>query len=332
MKATRICTAVLALVLSAAAPAAERLFTASGFQDPTAPITNDASYIEIWGFGATAPPYVNPATFVGDPYAGLISSSVAASQAALGGLFALQASFAWDTAAAPIVVSPSGLTNTYAVAPMTVTLSGGGQAPVSLQSGVSTLRVGVNATGRQQTIRLGTAGSTVEGAIPGNSFVYTAPAQPSATVDLVDLVNTGSTAVPFVGLDAFAALPIRLTAPTEFRLVYLQVLMQRNSTTTTFANTPPATLDIADFNLVHSLFAAFDGVYGVSVNAADYGDGAAFAAAQTWVQANLRQINFEVPVYYDLFSVSSVPEAPSAGLMLAGLLLLGASARRRRAA
>jgi len=75
----------------------------------------------------------------------------------------------------------------------------------------------------------------------------------------------------------------------------------------------------------------YDGIYGVTVDASDYATNDAYLAASTWVSANIRQINFEQYVSYDVTGLgpAPVPEPAPLGLMLLGLAPLLALARRR---
>jgi PEP-CTERM motif len=312
-----------------AAQAADLQFVGRGALLPV--VSGDGlSYMEVWGFGAS-PAYALPATLPGDPFATLISGSAAASAFSLSRYGLVDFSFSYDPDAAPTTVSPNGGASTYGAAPFVATISGPGMAPVDLQSGPAELRVSIRNNAHTQVVNVGTAQLTVEGPIPGNSFFYSAPAQPAVAVDLVSLLGpTAFVQGSFTGLNSFSTLPVRLTPPTEFRLVALEVYLQRSNPAVTFTVTPPTSLPLGEFN-VFVLDMYYDGVFGVSVDAGDFVTPEAYAAAQAWVQGNLRQINFEQLVQYELTSLvaSPVPEPGSLALMLAGMMVAGAWARKR---
>ena len=128
--------------------------------------------------------------------------------------------------------------------------------------------------------------------------------------------------------------PDRSSKPTVFRPVTYVVRLTRSNPALTYNTAPPGALALADWNQGVTIGVYYDGVYGVSVNAADYASNAAYLAAASWVDANIRQVNFEQQVIYNVFNLVAVPvpEPAAPWLLLAGLLPVLLLTRRRRAA
>jgi hypothetical protein len=322
----KFATVFAAACLVTSSHAATQNYTAQGSLDT---VTSYA-YMEVFGYG-TANPYANPATDAGDVFNYLIAPSSALAVSALGGYANGSSSFGYDPAAAPFFVSASGRIARYDIPPMTVQLSDSGGATIVLSATDTQLGVNRSVSANSQVLSFTRKAGTVDGPIPGSTFSYAAPSSSTSTVDLVTLMGPTAYFVQAFDLSAFSTLPVRLTSPTVYTPVGFVLSLGRFVSGGGFTTTPPASLNLADFNSAATLSVYFDGVFGVSVDAADYSDAASFAAASNWVSANIRQIDFEQSVDYALSSLTlaPVPEPGTWVLLLAGVGIVGAAARRR---
>lgn len=309
------------LALAGAAQAAGQTYQVQGTA-PAFVAGNGNSFMEIWGVGSNSR-YANPGTDPGLPFSSLIAGADAATQAATAGFASAVAKFAMDPAALPLTVAANGNSATYASSPVTIDVAGG---PSFLLSAPQ-FRVGRSTNLHTQTLSFGIPGCTCDGLLAGNTFSFAAAPEPSVGVDLKALLASG--AGSGFDLSGFSALPIRLQAPTAFNVVYAGVILSRTDAATNFGITPPASLLPASAYNSASFSVAFDGLYGVSVAAADYASNADFLAAQSWVTGNIRQINYESGVTWTIDSISAVPEPNAAWLFLIGLLPVAARAGRR---
>ena len=260
----------------------------------------------------------------------LIAGSLSASVDALQPFSRATARFGYDPLATPSSSGP-GLVNYYPAQPLTVTLDSGSATALLSMDGTS-LRVAVSSNGHLQNLAFRRTLSTVEGAVPGIDFGYTSAPQAPFAVDLVTLLGPSAFQdPPFAGLDSFVTLPVRLSAPTSYQLVGLGVQLIRSNAAALFTPTPPPfLLSLSEYNRVHLAYAFFDGVYGVTVDPADFSDPAQYAAARDWTQANIRQINFEAGLAFDILTLEAVPEPPGWLLLVAGLMIVRTGWRGRR--
>lgn len=311
---------VLALALTHAAFAADQSYVATGRLLPMDE-GGIVGYMEVWGFGDD-PAYALPATDPGMPFAPLIAGSMSASLNALLPFSHATAYFGYDPLAAPTSSGP-GLVNYYPAQPLTVTM-GDGSTTAFLGLDGTSLRIAVSTGRHTQNLAFRRTQSTVEGAVPGIDFGYTSAPQLPIPVDLVSLLGPSAFQdPPFLGLDSFTTLPVHLTAPTSYFLAGLTVQLIQNSPTASFTPTPPPALsDLATYNRIHFIYTFIDGVYGVTVDPADFTDPAQYVAARDWVQANIRQINFEASQTFQIETLEPVPEPATWLLLTAGLALL----------
>lgn len=286
-----------------------------------------SSFMEVWGVGSNSR-YANPATNPGDLFHHLIEPAETASQSLLSGYVFANAGWSFDPAAAPISVSASGNTARYAMSPLDVTLIGGG-SNVTLSTAETQLVLSRSANHHTQLLNFRYTLPTVDGPLPGSTFSFAVPGGATIGTDLVTLLGPGAYSVSGFDLSAFATLPVRLTTPSVMRPVHLSVAFGRANPSADFGVTPPTTLSLADFDSA-TIQAVFDGVYGVSVDPADFASNDTYVTARDWVQANVRQINYEVAASWNIGALQTtpVPEASSA-LMLALGLFVVAHARRR---
>jgi hypothetical protein len=326
--------AVAAVSLTTSAQAATQAYVAQGGLEPlTGACCSSYAYMEVWGFGATSPPYANPATDPGDMFNSLIASSSVLSAAALSGYTGASANFSYDPSAAPYFINSTGRGARYDIGQMTVEVSGAGAGPVTFSDTDNMLAVSRNVAGNLQVLNFTRKASTADGPIPGSTFSYSAGSSSTSTVDLVTLLGPSAYFVSGFDLSAFAALPVRLTTPTQFRPVGYSLFLQRNVPGAVFTTAPPASLNLADFNVATSVTVYFDGIYGVTVDPADYATNDGYLAASDWVSANIRQIDFEQSLDYTIGSLTQapVPEPHTAWMLVAGLCVVcGMLAHRRR--
>lgn len=320
--------AALFAVVAAPGHAAGLSVSAIGSQLPFFP-ADGTSYLEVWGVGSNSR-YALPATDPGDAYHPLISGLEQASQALLSRYGFAFADWTYDPAAAPLSVSASGNTARYAMGPLTVQLAGNG--PLAAISTADTQLVVSRSSNRHtQLVRFTYPLPTVDGPLPGSTFSYPVPGGATTPVDLVSLLGPTAYYVNGFDLGAFSSLPVRLTAPALMRPVQIEVAFGRTNASVEFGVAPPATLSLADFDSA-TISATFDGVFGVSVDPADFDSNDAYLAAQDWVQANIRQINYEGTANWAVGSLQTapVPEPATAWLWMAGAAGLGVFARRRQ--
>lgn len=300
---------------------------ALGTQLPFSP-GDGSSYLEVWGVGSNSR-YALPATDPGDVFHPLIDGTEAASQALLSNYFFAFAGWTYDPAASPVSVSTSGNTARYAMGPLAVNLNGSAPS-AGISTGETQLVVSRSSSRHNQLVRFTYALPTVDGPIPGSTFSYAVPGGGTTMVDLVSLLGPTAYFVSGFDLSAFSALPVRLTAPTVMRPVLVDVAFGRSNPNIEFGVAPPATLSLADFDSA-TISATFDGVFGVGVDPADFASNDDYVAARDWVQANLRQIDYEGTAYWNVGSLqtAAVPETGSLPLWLAGLGVLTVLRRRR---
>jgi len=286
-------------------------------------------FMEVWGTGSTSR-YANPATDPGDVFYNLIAGSSTASVTALAGYASVTAGLGYDPAASPYSVSASGNGANYAVSPVQLQFGGSGLPPLVLAASDIRLTVARNSSHHFQSLNFTRIAPTVDGPLPASSFSYVAGSTADFRVDLVSLLGPSAYYVSGFDLSGFSSLPVHLTTPSVFRPVGFSVYFSRNDPAADYSTAPPSTLDLAAWNGGVQLVAYYDGLYGVSVDGADYATTDAYTAAASWVQANIRQINFEQGVTYNLTSLTAVPEPAAASLLLLGLAAVAAQARRRR--
>jgi len=329
MMTKQVCGLALAGLLSVvtlAGHAAGLSVNASGVLVPFSP-ADGSSYMEVWGVGSNSR-YANPATDPGDLFHDLIAVPEIASQSLLSGYAFSTAAWTFDPAAAPVSVGASGNSARYAMSALGVGLSGGGN--VALSSADTQLLVSRSTNHHTQLLRFGYVLPTVDGPLAGSTFSFGVTGGTTTGVDLVSLLGPSAYTVSGFDLSAFASLPVRLTAPSVMRPVFLGVDLFRSNPSADFGITPQATLSLADFDSA-TISVAFDGVYGVSVDAADFASNDAYLAARDWVQANVRQVNYEVYASWQIGALQTtpVPETGTLALSLLGLPALALLRRRR---
>jgi hypothetical protein len=239
----------------------------------------------------------------------------------------------YDRQAPMTASSASGRTRYYqnAASAITGTLSGAGGSQ-SVTSGATNTSVYRNAAGTWQTVRIESALDWFSGPLPGNDFTLWAPTGTPLTLDLkAEAANsltppTGALA-SILGLDS---LQVRLTSPQTFAIHGIGLYLQRNDPTGQLDNLLIDLPSAVQFD-PHSVLISFTARFGVGVDRGDYATDAAFNAAKSWVDANLRQIDYDMEANFvinGVTEVQAVPEPSAALLMLAGLAVL---ARGRRA-
>lgn len=319
--------ATLLVGAAAAGHAAGLTANASGVLIPFAP-ADGSSYLEVWGVGSTSR-YANPASDPGDLFHGLIAPAEGASQLLLSGHAFANANWSYDPSAAPISVTPSGNSARYAMSSLTVNLPG--VPGIALSSADTQLQVSRSSNHHTQLVTFRHALPTVDGPLAGSTYSFGIPGGGSTTgVDLVELLGPTAYFVSGFDLSAFTTLPVRLTAPTTMRPVHLDVQFSRTNASADFGIAPPATLSLADFDTA-TIHVAFDGLFSVGVDPADFATNDAYVTARDWVQANVRQINYEAFASWQVGSLQTapVPETATWMLLAAGLVVV---AKRRRAA
>jgi hypothetical protein len=120
-------------------------------------------------------------------------------------------------------------------------------------------------------------------------------------------------------------LPVLLQAPARYQPVYMGVnLLASRDRNLPPVDGLPSALDLAEFDVARDIYVAFGGHYGLTLDAGDYASEAAFQAAQSWIDANIGVVNFEVTAFYDIASLQAVPvpEPGTGALLTAGVLLL----------
>lgn len=318
--------ATLLVGAAAAGHAAGLTARASGVLIPFAP-ADGSSYMEVWGVGSTTR-YANPATDPGDLFHDLIAPAEGASQLLLAGHAFANANWSYDPAASPISVTPSGNTARYAMSPLIVDLPG--LPGIALSSADTQLQVTRSSNHHTQLVTFRHALPTVDGPLAGSTYSFGVPGGSITGVDLVELLGPTAYFVSGFDLSAFTTLPVRLTAPTTMRPVHLDVQFSRTNASADFGIAPPETLSLADFDSA-TIHVAFDGVFSVGVDPADFATNDAYLTARDWVQANVRQINYETFASWQVGALQTtpVPETATWMLLAVGLAVV---ARRRRAA
>lgn len=315
------------VALAAAGAHAQQLsYVGSGLYVPP----SYPAFIEAWG---TAGQYTTADPISAPAYASLFNRPNLVTQAALSGFVSAQTTFAYDagTAAASTTGDANGAISRYRTGSLTATLASGTDT-ASLSD--TAMAISVQQGYAYSVFNLGRGASTLNGALPGNTFAYTDPAPVSQSLDLVSFLNSGGSPQSF-DLSGFATLPVHMRSPTRYVPVYVGISgMDDRAHTAPFDTALPNPLTLSSYNQGLTLEMWFDGVYTVSVQRDDFASEADYQSASGWVTANLRQFNYESALNYRLqtLQVTAVPEPAPVVLLLAGLGVLAAGRRARAAA
>lgn len=309
----------LALLFVGSAHAAEQRYLAVA--EPSSRSFNH--YVEVWGVGSYSR-YASSS----DPALDLLAQPRATTNLFFGHMSGASLSLSYDPSAALVRTSASGLTHYYPAGPMefVASLDDGSALPISSSANQTSVRLLTSSSGTRQMVAFQPIAATVEGPLPGSTVSYSAPSTPSKLVDLVALLTSADTSSGF-DLSGFSRLPVRLAGPTTFQPVHIYAVLQTqpgvNLTTAL-----PNDLSLSTFSRLAQIQVYFDGVYGVTVDAGDYGSNIEFQAAKSWVDDNIRQINYEGYAAWSVASLTAVPEPAALALWaVGGLFLLG---RRRQ--
>lgn len=240
----------------------------------------------------------------------------------------------YDSQSPMTSLSSNGTTAYYrnAASPLAGTLSGAWGSQ-TLSSGPVTTNSYRSNSGHTQQFHITSTHDWFSGPLPENSFTLHGPTPSEFSVDLKaalgDAYNTASGALAGIwGLDS---LQVRMTAPQTFAINSVDLYMYRFDPAGHFNNSLIDLLDAGQFG-DHLVLVSFTGKFDVRVDRSDYATDAAFNAAKSWVDGNLRQIDYDMEANFVISSVTevqAVPEPAVTWLMVGGLGVLAWRARRR---
>lgn len=316
--------AILACALGAQAQVVS--YSAQGVLRPLSG-SFDASnmFFEVLGNGPDGP---NSEYYAVEPLSGSSAEAVANYSASLGAMainrhVQAEARFAYDLGAMPTTVLAPGAAY-YPGLGLSISMNalagGGGEVRKAMPTVIARNR----SSARGVTISGNGEGYPPSPLPMGESLAFDDGAPPSFQVDLRELMVSAG-CCSNLHESAPGPLPVLLQAPARYQPVYMGVdLLAFRDRNLPPVDGLPSTLDLADFNLARDIYVAFGGHYGLTMNAGDYASEADFQAAQSWIDANIGVVNFEVTAFYDITSLQAVPvpEPGSAALLAAGVLLL----------
>lgn len=287
----------------------------------------DASnmFFEVLGNGPDGP---NSEYFAVEPLSGSSAEVVANYSASLGalainGYVQAEARFAYDLSAMPTRVLAPGAAY-YPGRRLSISMQalggGGGEVSKALPTVVARNR----SSSRGVTISGNGEGYPPSPLPMGEPLAFGDSAPPSFRVDLRELMASAG-CCSTLHESAPGPLPVLLQAPALYQPVYMGVnLLAFRDRNLPPVDGLPSTLEFAEFDVAREIYVAFGGHYGLTMDTGDYASQADFQAAQSWIDANIGVVNFEVTAYYDITSLQAVPvpEPGSAALLAAGVLLL----------
>ncbi|MDO8376453.1 MAG: PEP-CTERM sorting domain-containing protein [Aquabacterium sp.] len=327
-----ILAAVAALVLAGSAQAQLRSYTAQGSLLPIDGLEAGSAYLEVFGAPGYST-YILPAVGPGQPFEAVAARSAMLSATYLSQFSEATATFAYDLSAVPITsVGPGNIIrNRYDMVAFDMTLSDLSGTSYHLTSTASRAFTRDGTTSRYFTVSR-TDATFPPSPIPGGP-IYTDATPQSILVDLNALIASDTCQCSSTTLDlaGVGPLPVHLRAPDSYRAMFMGLSYRGSRQAADPVDAAlPNPLQPVLYDREQTLNVAFDGEFTWTMRAEDYATPEAFAAAKTWIDANVQRISFEQNVAWQISStaITAVPEPAALALWaIGGLCLL---ARRRQ--
>ena len=326
-----ILAAVAALVLAGSAQAQLRSYTAQGSLLPIGGLESGAAYVEVFG----APDYrtyILPAVAPGHPFEAVAARSAMLSATHLSQFTQATVTFAYDLSAIPVITTTDyWVRGRYEAAAFDVSLANATGVENQLTTSMARVDVTESANSRYFNV-LRTDASFPPSAIAGGP-VYVDAAPESFLVDLTALIasDTCNCSTTTLDLTGVGALPVHLQGPSSYRAMFMGLAYRGSRPGEDPMDAMlPNPLQPELYERQQTLEISFDGEFTWTLLEEDYSTPEAFAAAKTWIDANVQRISFEQNVAWQINStaITAVPEPAALALWtIGGLCLL---ARRRQ--